>query len=113
MSVFATTLGVITRTTNVGAPKIDYFSLKMYSTVLVGFFSQNSIGRVRFFEEIFFLAETSIQLVFGILFLSFTNVDIKFNTKELTRKKDTVIEAMLKTRLVELFNQQKFVITGL
>ncbi len=46
--------------------------------VLASFSLQDSLGRVRFFEETFLLAEINIEMVLEIPFLSFSNADVKF-----------------------------------
>ena len=48
----------------------------MHGIVIVGFLIQDKLGKIRFFEGTFLLADTSIEVVLGILFLTFSNVDI-------------------------------------
>ena len=67
---FAARLGLITRATNVGAQKIDGSPLETYSMALAGFLLQDSLERVRFFEETFLLADTSVEVVLGMPFHS-------------------------------------------
>ncbi len=53
--------------------------------VLARFSLEDNLRRVRFFEETFLLADASIEVNLGILFLSLSNVDIKFaELKKLT-----------------------------
>lgn len=42
------------------------------------------MSRDRFFEKTILLANTSIEVVLGIFFPSFSNVDIDFKPKSLT-----------------------------
>ena len=75
---YATKLGLTPQTTSVGAQKIDGLSLQTYGMVSVRFSLQNSRERVRFFEETFLLANTSIEVILGMPFLSLSNADVEF-----------------------------------
>ncbi len=80
---YVTELGLTTQKTSVGAQKINGSSLETYGMVTAGFSLQDSQGRVRFFEEIFLLANTSIEMVLGMPFLAIINADFQFGTEEL------------------------------
>ena len=69
---------------------------------------QDSLGRVRFFEETFFLADTSMKVVLGIPFLALSNGDIQFGAERLTWKSYTAAEAFPTARRVELIDKHKF-----
>ncbi len=71
-------LGFTTRKTNIGAQKIDGLPLGTNNMTSTEFSLQNNQKKVRFFEKTFLLANTSIEVVLGMLFLSFSNTDIKF-----------------------------------
>lgn len=43
----------------------------------------DKLGRKRFFKEIYLLAETSMEVVLGMLFLNFNNINIEFVEKKL------------------------------
>ena len=61
---FAAKIGFILRSTNFGAEKIDGSPLESYDMVSAEFSLQDSLGRVRFFEETFLLADVKVgQLV--------------------------------------------------
>lgn len=51
-------------------------ALAMYVITIVNFYFQDKHEKSWFFEEIFLLANTSIEVILGILFLSFSNADI-------------------------------------
>lgn len=72
---FIAKLGFTPKIINVSTHKIDGSSLKLYSIVSARFLLQNSLGKVRFFEKTFLLADISIKVVLRILFLFFSNVD--------------------------------------
>lgn len=73
---YAKKLGLQIHQTNVGNQKIDGFSLEMFEIVITGFQVVDKLSRVRFFQETFILAETSMEVVLGISFLTFSNMDI-------------------------------------
>ncbi len=81
---FAAKLGLIPRPTNVDAQKIDGSILEIYGMASAGFSLQDSLGRVRFFKETFLRADISMEVVLGMLFLSFSNADFLFGAGELT-----------------------------
>lgn len=74
------------------------------------FFLQDNLRRVRFFEEIFLLADISKEMVLGMLFLFFSNVDIKFSKQpeKLIWRSYIVIEILPITRWVKLINEKIF-----
>ncbi len=51
---------------------------------LARFSLQDSLGRVRFFEKAFLLADTSMEVVLGMSFLAFSNADFQFGAEKLT-----------------------------
>lgn len=77
-------LGFTTQKTSVRALKIDGSSLGTYSIVTIGFLLQDSQKRVQFFEKVFLLANTNIEVILGILFLVFSNANFYFDIKKLT-----------------------------
>ena len=80
---FAEKFGLVVWTTNVGAQKIDSTIFETYEMVVAAFLVTDQSNRVRFFKEIFLVANISPNIVFGILFLSLSGVNIDFPKKEL------------------------------
>ncbi len=76
-------LGLTTQKTDVGDQKIDGSTLVTYEIVIVRFSDQDKLGKVRFFEDTFLLADTNMEVVLKMLFLIFSNVDIWFAEKKL------------------------------
>ena len=105
---FATGLYLIIWATNVYAQKIDGSLLETYGMAWPGFSLQDSLERVRFFEETFLLAYTSVKVVLGIPFLSLSNAGFQFVARELTWRSYTATEALSTTRGVELIDEKKF-----
>lgn len=79
--VYAAKLGFTTRKTRVEAQKIDGSTIDTYGMASARFSLQNSLGRVRFVEETLLLADTSREVILGMLFLSLNNADVKFAEK--------------------------------
>ena len=101
---YAAHLGLKVRVTNVGAQKIDGSSLATYGMVITAFQVINKLGRSWFFQETFLLADISIEVVLGMLFLSLSNANVQFAEKELTWRTYTTEEAFPTTRQVEIID---------
>lgn len=106
---FASKLGLPTRRTNVGAQKIDGSALQTYGMATAGFSVHDKLGRVRFFEETFLLADTSMEVILGMLFLSLSNADVQFGVEELTWRTYAAAKAIPTARRVELIDKHEFV----
>ncbi len=80
---FAQQLGLKICKTNVGAQKIDGTTLETYEMVVSTFSMLNKDGMERFFEESFLLADIRPDIVFGMLFLTMSNADVDFQSRDL------------------------------
>lgn len=70
---------------------------------------QNSLKRVQFFEETFFLADISIKIVLEICFLSLSNTDVKFaELEKLIWRSYTIAKALSTINWVKLTNEREF-----
>ena len=105
---YAKKLGLRTRRTDVGAQKIDGSSLDTFGMVIAGFQVIDKLGRARFFQETFLLADTTMEVVLGMPFLTLSNADIQFAEKELTWRTYTTEDALPTTRRVELIDKKEF-----
>ena len=81
---YAKQLGFRTQRTNIGAQKIDGSLLATYGMVIAAFQVIDKLGRARFFQKTFLLADTMMEVVLGMPFLTLSNADIQFAEKELT-----------------------------
>ena len=81
---YAKKLGLWVWKTNIGAQKINRSTLETYSIVIAGFQAQDKFGKVRFFQETFQVADTSVKVVLGRPFLALRKVEVDFVEKELT-----------------------------
>ena len=106
--IFAAKLGLSIRLIGIGAQKIDGSALKTYGMAIAGFSIQDKLGRARFFEETFLLADTSMEVVLGMPFLALSNADIQFDTESFTWRSYSTAEALPTTRRVELIDKHEF-----
>ena len=105
---YAAKLGLYVRKTNIGAQKIDGSTLETFGMVLADFQVEDKLGRARFFQETFLLADISAEVVLGMPFLTLSNADVQFVEKELTWRSYTTAEALPTTKRVELINKKEF-----
>ena len=105
---FAAKLGLSTQSTNLRAQKIDGSALKTYGMTIAGFSIQDNLGRARFFDETFLLADTSMEVVLGMPFLALSNADIQFDTESFTWRSYSAAEALPTTRRIELIDKYEF-----
>ena len=73
---YSSKLGLQVHCTDVGAQKIDGSTFKTFGMVLASFFVEDKLGKARFFQETFLLANISAEIVLGMFFLTLSNVDI-------------------------------------
>lgn len=74
--IYAAKLGLKICRTNIGAQKIDDFTLKMFGMVLASFQVENQLRKAWFFQEIFLFADINVEVVLKMPFLTFNNADI-------------------------------------
>ena len=65
---YAAKLGLCVKETDVGAQKIDGSHLDTFGMVIAGFAVKDKLGKVRFFQETFLLANISLEVVLGDAF---------------------------------------------
>ena len=106
-------LGLRVRQTNVRAKKIYGSHLETFGMVIASFLLQNKLGKVRFFQETFLVADTQIEVALGMLFLTLGNENIRFAERELVWKTYSVAEALLTTQRVEIIDKKEFETTAL
>ena len=103
---YAAKLGLTFRKTNVGSQKIDGSPLETIGRVIAGFQIQDKLGRVRFFQKTFFLADTSMEVVLGMPFLTLSTAEIRFAERELVWRTYTAAGALSTTRRVEIIDKE-------
>ena len=105
---FVAKLGLSIQLIGIGAQKTDRSALKMYGMVIAGFSIWDKMGKIRFFEQSFLLADISMEVVLGIILLVLNNVDIKFNTESFTWRSYSEAEILPTTRWVKPIDKYKF-----
>ena len=73
---YAAKLGLKVRKTDIKAQKINGSTLETFEMVLVDFQVEDKLGRARFFQKTFLLADISMEVVLGIPFFTLSNADI-------------------------------------
>ncbi len=107
--VYVAKLGLTTRKTSLEAQKIDGSPLETHGMTSAKFLLQDSLGRVWFFELTFLLADTNIEVVLGMPFLSLSNIDVEFaELGKPTWKSYTAAEALTTTSRVKLIDKREF-----
>ena len=96
------------RPTNVGEQKIDSTVLDIFEMLVIAFSVIDKANRVRFFEEIFLVANISLEVVLKMLFLTLSGANVDFLGWELWWKTDITKEALPTTRRIELVGKKKF-----
>lgn len=80
---YAKKLSLQIQKTNVGVQKIDESTLEIFEMTIASLRVTDKLSRAHFFQETFLMANTSMKVVLGIFFLTFSNADIWFAKKEL------------------------------
>ena len=69
-------LGLKIYPTNIGAQKIDGFTLETFEMILASFQVENKLGRARIFQKTFLIADINIEIVLDMLYLTLSNADV-------------------------------------
>lgn len=80
---FAKKLGLCIRKTKVDTQKIDGSRFETFGMIRASFLIDDKIKKYRFFEKTFLLADISMNVAFGILFLTLNDAKINFNNQKL------------------------------
>ena len=76
--------------------------------VLTSFQVEDKLGRARFFQETFLIADIIAEIVLGMPFLTLSNANIQFVKRELTWKSYTAAKAISTIKWVKLINKKEF-----
>ena len=105
---YAKKLGLQIRKTDVSAQKIDGSTLSTFEIVIVVFQVQDKLGRARFFQKTFLMANTSMEVVFEMPFLTLSNANVGFLDKKLTWRTYSVGEILPTTKRVQIIDWKEF-----
>ena len=76
--------------------------------VIAGLQVQNKLERARFFQETVLVVDTSMKMVLGILFFTFSNANVGFLNRKLIWRTYSTVEALSTTKKIQIINQKKF-----
>ena len=110
---FTQELGLLIRTTDIGAQKIDVTMLDTFGMVVIAFSVPDKANRVKFFEKTFLVANISPEVVFKIPFLTLNSADVNFLVRELRWRTYTTDEVLSTTRCIELVGKKEFAAVAL
>ena len=82
--------------------------LDTYGIVVIAFFVTNKTNRVRFFKETFLVANISLEVVLGLLFLTLNSADIDLLRRELWWRTYTTQKALPIIRCNKLVRKKEF-----
>ena len=74
---------------------------------------KDKLKKVQFFQETFLLANIGLEVVLGILFLTFSRADIWFTEQEFVWKICMAVEVLPTIKGVEIIDKKKFAIVAL
>ena len=69
--------------TNIEAQKIDGFSLESFEMVIADSQIEDKVGRSRFFQETFLIADIKFEGIIKMFFLKFSTTNMSFEKKTL------------------------------
>ena len=81
--------------------------------IIAAFLINNKDKKIRFFKEIFLLANVSLDAMFKILFLTLSNANVKFLKQKILWQAYITAKALHITRQVEVIDWKKFAATTL
>ena len=106
--IFAKKLSLPIRPMDIGAQKINSITLNTYEIVVAAFLVTNKANQIRFFKEIFLMANVSLEVVFGILFFTLNSADVDFLDWKLWWRTYTTKKALPTIRRVKLVDKKEF-----
>ena len=105
---FAKELGFFIRLIDVRVQKIDDIILDTYGMVVAAFSMKDKANRVRFFQEIFLVANVSPEVFLGMLFFTLSSADIDFSGQQLQWRTYTTGKTLPTIRHVKLVDKKEF-----
>ena len=110
---FARQLGLCIKPSDVRAQKIDGTTLDTHEIVIATFSVMDKAKQVRFFEKTFLVANVSPEIVFEMLFLTWSGVNINFSGRQLRSRTYIIEKALPIARPIELVGKKEFAAAAL
>ena len=92
---------------------IDESHLDIFRMVIADCSVKDKLGKIRFFQKSFLLANIGLEVVLEMSFLTLSKANIRFVKRELVRKTYTAAEALPTTRMMEIIDKKKFTVAAL
>lgn len=86
---------------------MDRSLFESYRIVSANFSLQDSSKKVWFLKEIFLLANTNIKWVLKIIFLTLSDVGVKFDTRSITWRMDINAKTMPMVKRMEIVDKHE------
>lgn len=74
---------------------------------------ENKVGRPKFFQEIFLVADTQVKVILKMLFLKINNMNMSFNKETLIWRFYITNKVLAITKQVQIINKKNYIITVL
>ena len=113
ISALTRKLGLHILKTNVRAQKINGFDIEIFRMAIADFQVEDKVGRPRFFQETFLMANTKFEMILEMLFLKISNANVAFGKRTLMWKSYITNKTLPTTDQVPLVSPKKFVIAAL
>ena len=105
---YTTKLGFCARKIDISAQKINRSHLDIFRMVIVNYSVKYKLGKIRFFQETFLLANISLEVVLQMFFLIFGRTDVRFIEQKFVLRTYTAIETLPTTRRMEIIDKREF-----
>ena len=99
--------------TIVRAQKIDGSALEIFVIMIADLQVEDKVGRPRFFQKTFLMANTKFEVILGMFFLKLSNANVSFGKRILTWRTYTTNKALFTTKQVQIIDKKDFVIAAL
>lgn len=106
---FAQKLGLQIQRINIGAQKIDFSKLDIFSIAITTFSTKYKDTKSLFFKETFLLANFSMVTILKMSIFTLSNIWINFRDQVLSWKLYTLTKAFPTIRYEKLIKKKKFV----
>ena len=81
--------------------------------MIADFQIKNKIGKPRFFQKTFLIANTKFEVILGMFFLKLSNINILFGEKTLIWRTYITNKALLITKQVQIIDKKNIIIVAL
>lgn len=98
---------------NVSAQKIDSSKLNTFNIVIVFFLLDDQNKKFCFFKMSLFFSDINMDIIFGMLFLTYSNIKVNFNDQVLEWNLYITAKALSTIKNIKLVGKKKFATAAL